>query len=155
MKTLHWTTLALVTLAGIAASGCAAEPRGPSASVAPMIEPHEPAVPGRVERRLFPPQLVIQHQRALALDEAQIEALTEDMRSSQQDLTPLTWRLGRAEEALATVLREPRVDEEAAVAAAREVATIEGELKIARLRLMVRMKSRLSETQQAQLEQLR
>ena len=155
MKTHDWTMLTWLVLAAVAASGCASEPRGPSAPVAPMIEPHEPAVPGRIEGALFRPQLVIEHQRALGLDDAQVSALTEDMRTSQQDLTPITWRLGRAEEALATLLREPRVDEQAAVAAAREVAAIEGELKIARLRLLVRMKNRLTVTQQAQLQQLR
>nr|MDQ3037628.1 hypothetical protein [Myxococcota bacterium] len=132
-----------------------AETTGSSAPVAPIVEPHAPAAPGRIEGALYPPQLVIDHQRALGLDDAQVGALTDDMRSSQQELTPLAWRLGRAEEALATLLREPRVDEEAAIAAAREVATIEGELKIARLRLLVRIKNRLTGDQRARLEALR
>jgi hypothetical protein len=108
-----------------------------------------------VESHLFAAELVMDHQAALGLDGAQSSALRADVASAQAELVEAEWSLRRAREALAERLSTERVDEASAMAAAERVIEAENDIKRIHLRLLVRIKNRLTATQQARLTELR
>lgn len=148
-----WIT---VVVSALALSACAMRgaptPEGPS-------QPPPPAPTAMlgegIERDVYPVELVMSHQAAIALDEAQTSAIRSELQRTQSELVELEWRLHGQTETLAGALHEARVDEPAAVAAAERVARTEGELKLAHLRLLVRVKNLLRPEQRAQLDRLR
>lgn len=108
-----------------------------------------------VESHLFAAELVMDHQAALGLDAAQTTALRADVASAQAELVEAEWSLRRSREALAERLAIERVDETSAMAAAERVIEAENAIKRIHLRLLVRIKNRLTPTQQARLTELR
>lgn len=108
-----------------------------------------------VESHLFPAELVMDHQAALGLDAAQTTALRADVASAQAELVEAEWSLRRAREALVERLSSERVEEASAMAAAERVIEAENAIKRIHLRLLVRIKNRLTPTQQARLTELR
>jgi hypothetical protein len=108
-----------------------------------------------VESHLFPAELVMDHQAALGLDAAQTTALRADVARAQAELVEAEWSLRRAREALAERLSSEHVDEASAMTAADRVIEAENTIKRIHLRLLVRIKNRLTPTQQARLTELR
>jgi Spy/CpxP family protein refolding chaperone len=108
-----------------------------------------------VESALYPTELVMDHQAALGLTDAQASAIREELQRTQRELVDAEWELRREREALASELAHPRVDEEAALAAAEQVIAREGAIKRLHLRLLVRIKNQLTAEQQARLDELR
>ncbi|UJR85701.1 hypothetical protein [Sandaracinus amylolyticus] len=109
----------------------------------------------RIEDALVSLESIVDHQDALGLDDAQREAMRAETQRAQQELVDLEWRLGRAREALARTLAPAPVDEEAAIAAAREVAAIEGEIEVVHMRMRVRLGNALRAPQREVLDRLR
>jgi Spy/CpxP family protein refolding chaperone len=135
----------------VALSACASAEPAP-----PPIEPtRDEARVGSVEAALYPTELVMDHQAALGLTDAQASAIREELQRTQRELVDAEWELRREREALASVLAHPRVDEDAALAAAERVIAREGAIKRLHLLLLVRIKNQLSAEQQVRLTALR
>ncbi len=122
--------------------------------------PPSPALPhtdalGPIERRLYPPGLVMDHQNALALDEAQRAAILDEVRAAQRQLVELDANLRRDTESLGALLDAAPIDEPAALAAAERVAAWETQIKAVHLRMLVRIKNQLTPEQRASLDRLR
>jgi len=130
---------------------CAALPGTLHAQEAPAAPPADDPI----ARWLYPPDLIMRFNRDLGLTPDQREAITGAIEELQASLVDIQWRLMEASRALEDVLREPRVDEEAAQAAMAEVTGVENEVKQAHLRALVRIKNALTEEQQARLDDLR
>jgi len=151
-----WVKASVLAVSGVLAA-CAAE-RGVSTP-----EPPPRATPatgdraglGPVERELYPAELVMDHQAELGLDAAQIAAMQSELDQAQRDLGRNEWELRAAKEALVRTLAAPRVDEAAATAATERVTRVEGTIKVAHLRLLVRIKNLLTADQQRRLDALR
>lgn len=139
----------------VAGAGCmsrsAAPPPGGHAAPA-ATAPSAPSAPDAIEHSLYPVELVLERQAALGLDEAQTTAIRSELQRAQTELVDMQWRLGTEKEALAKALAVPRPDEAAALAAAERLVRVEGEIKLAHLRLLVRVKSQLTPAQQATLD---
>ncbi len=129
--------------------------RAEPASLPPDPEPRIEARTGNVEAELFPAELVMDHQAAIGLDDAQASAIRDELQRAQRELVDAEWELRREREALATLLARERVDEEAVLAAADRVFARETAIKRSHLRLLIRIKNRLSPEQQARLGRLR
>ncbi len=104
---------------------------------------------------LFPPDLVMSHQKALGLDEAQRNFLRSEILKAQTRFTELQWQLQDALETLVAMVKENPVDEQKALAQLDKVLGSEREIKRAQIALMVRIKNKLTPEQQAQLRKLR
>jgi Heavy-metal resistance len=128
----------------------------------PLGPPGPPGLGGDVHltypgflRTLFPPELIMQHQRAIGLRPEQHQAIHAAMRSTQEHILDLQWRLLAATEDLTKLLAAEQIDEAAATAKADEVIHLEQQFKRAHLVLLIRIKNLLDPQQQAQLAQLR
>jgi hypothetical protein len=116
-----------------------------------------PAIPAptAIEERLYPAELVMDHQEAIGLSEAQRNAIRSELENTQRELVDAEFDLRAQREALARTLSAPRVDETAAMEAAVRVADGERAIKLSYLRLLVRIKNQLTEQQQRSLDRLR
>jgi Spy/CpxP family protein refolding chaperone len=104
---------------------------------------------------VFPPGLVMRHQAEIGLTAEQRETITRAMSDAQSALADVQWQAEAEREKLDKLLREERVDEAAALAQADAVMRAEQRVKLAHLRLLVRIKNALTAEQQQKLQALR
>ncbi len=116
----------------------------------PGHAPHDP-----VGEALFPPELVMQNQQAIGLDEAQKTFIRSEVLKAQTRFTELQWQLQDAMETLAGLIQQNPVDEQKVMAQLDKILPIEREVKRAQLTLMIRLKNKLTPEQQDKLRQLR
>lgn len=107
------------------------------------------------ERHLFPPELVMQHQRQLGLTEQQRTALTESITKLQADVVQLQWQLHDASARLGELLEPSKVDASAALQQVDRILEIERSVKKAHLALLIRIKNTLTVDQQRMLTELK
>lgn len=108
-----------------------------------------------VMRTLFPPELVMEHQREIGIRPEQRKAITDAIRETQGEMLDVQWQLKDAHQHLAELLDARPIDEGAALAQAEQVMTLEQEVKKRHLRLLIRIKNQLDPDQQARLRELR
>lgn len=104
---------------------------------------------------LFGPNLIMRHQRAIALTEEQKSAIKADVQEAQKRFLGLQWRMQDELEAMKSLVQQPRIDRNKALAQLDKILAIEREIKRARLSLVVAIKNRLTPEQQKQLMDLR
>lgn len=133
---------------------------GPAGMPPPGARPHAGQLPGGpahdpLSEYLFPPELIMAHQKAIGLDDAQKNAIRSEILKTQTRFTELQWQLQDAIESLASVLKNSPVDEQQVLGQLDKVLNFEREIKRAQLGLMVRIKNKLTPEQQARLRELR
>jgi Spy/CpxP family protein refolding chaperone len=115
-------------------------------------------LPGQADpfaRFLFPPELVMQHQGQIALQESQRAALQAAIQEAQTTVLRMQFVLAGEAEKLTKALETPRLDEKEVLAIVDRILMTEREVKRAQVTLMVRIKNVLTEEQQAKLRMLR
>jgi Spy/CpxP family protein refolding chaperone len=113
-----------------------------------------PLRPPAFLRHLFRPEQVMKHQAAIGITDAQRAAITAAIRETQDRLLPLQWELESTAEAAAALFAGPRIDPDAALAAAAPVMRLEERIKTEHLRLLIRIKNELTAEQQEKLRAL-
>lgn len=117
------------------------------------------AEPGKsddpIAARLFPPELIMKHQRELAIDDKQRDALVAEVQKTQTQLVPLQWQRQGASEQMIRLLDAAKLDEAKVLAQVDKMITIEREFKRAHLGLLVRLRNLLTDTQRSRLAELR
>lgn len=108
-----------------------------------------------IAENVFAPDLVMQHQQAIALTDGQKELLKAEVRQAQLRLTELQWQLQDEIEKLAVLLKQDIADEQRVIAQLDRVLNLERDIKRAHLGLVVRIKNNLTREQQAKLRDLR
>ncbi len=103
----------------------------------------------------FAPELVMQNQQAIGLNEEQRDSLKTELRQAQMKFTEWQWKLQDEMEKLVSLVKQPRVDEQQALAQLEKVLSIEREIKKAQVTLLVRIKNKLTPEQQAKLAEIR
>jgi len=111
--------------------------------------------PDPVGGNLFPPELIMQHQQAIALEDAQKAFIRGEISKAQGRFMELQWQLQDAMESLAGLLKQEAVDETQALAQLDKVLNLEREIKRAQIGLLVRLKNKLTPEQQTKLRTLR
>ncbi len=101
-----------------------------------------------VAAALIPPDVVMAHQEALGLSDAQRRAIQADAQNAQARFTTLQWQLSAAMEKLVTLLSATHVDQDRAMIALDAVLAQERELKRTQLTLMIQIKNELTADQQ-------
>jgi Spy/CpxP family protein refolding chaperone len=115
-----------------------------------------PPGPGdELAQNLFRPEQVLKYRQDIGLDDRQSGALKQLVQQAQTRFLDLQWDLQAEAGKLAQLLREPRVDESAAIGQADRVLTQEREVKKAQLTLLIRIKNLLTPEQQQKLMALR
>ncbi|MEI8063386.1 MAG: hypothetical protein WCH84_04915 [Verrucomicrobiota bacterium] len=133
------------------------------ASIASWAQQPAPGGPGSQRRgapdlmaeNFFPPELIMQNQKALNLTADQQTAIRAEMQKTMAKFTDLQWQQSAEGEALETLLKQERVDEKQALAQLDKLLAIEGDVKRLHFGTMVRVKNLLTTEQQAQLRELK
>jgi Spy/CpxP family protein refolding chaperone len=104
---------------------------------------------------LFPPELIMQHRRAIDLTDEQRDAISRLIEELQGQALRLQWELLDDLQELSRITGAPRVDLDRAQDQMNRVLDTERSIKQAHLEMLVRIKNLLSEEQQARLRGLR
>jgi Spy/CpxP family protein refolding chaperone len=104
---------------------------------------------------LFPPELIMQHARAIRLNDDQRTAITRQIEQLQSRVVKMQWELAAEVQALHETLARPRVDQDRAIDQLNRVLDTEKDIKKAHLEMLIRIKNVLRPEQQAELARLR
>lgn len=108
-----------------------------------------------IAARLFPPELIMKHQKELGVDDKQRDAIVAEVQKTQAKLVPLQWQMQGATEQMVKLLDAPKLDETKVLAQADKIMSIERDFKRAHLGLLVRLRNLLTDTQRSRLAELR
>jgi Spy/CpxP family protein refolding chaperone len=111
--------------------------------------------PDPVGSRLFPPELIMGHQKDIGLDDKQRQAIVAEVQRLQAQVVDLQWKMQSAAEELVKLLDEARVDEAKTLAQADQVMGLERDIKRAHLAALIRIRNVLTADQRAKLQALR
>lgn len=109
---------------------------------------------GPLGNLLFPPDLVMRHQRTIKLSREQQDSIREEMRRTSSEFTDLQWQLSAEQEALASLVREPEPDPDAVQTQFDKLLALENQMKKLQLGMMIAIKNILTKDQQDKLREL-
>jgi len=110
---------------------------------------------GPVESRLFPPELVMEHQGELAITAEQKRSILGETERAQSEMLRLQWELQGEKEKLVKLLDGDRADEAKVQEVAARVMAHESKVKASHLGMLVRVKNVLTPEQLTRLRELR
>jgi Spy/CpxP family protein refolding chaperone len=142
---------------GPAASDCVPVPAA-GARGAPLdwtAPPVPPPAADPLARFLYPPELVMGHQEALGLTDKQRSAIQEAVKDAQSKVVDLQFKMSAEVEKLQRLIQAASPDEPKVLDEVNRVLTLERDIKLAQMTLMIRIKSQLTERQQGMLDQMR
>jgi Spy/CpxP family protein refolding chaperone len=114
-----------------------------------------PGGPDDFGRNFFPPELVMQHQGEIGLQDAQRAALTSAVQQAQGKFMDVQWKLSAEGEKMGRLLQPAQVDETQVLEEVDRILALEREMKRTQIGLMVRIKNTLTAAQQAKLVEIR
>jgi len=148
MKKTKPTVLVVVLVIGIILTVAFA-----SAQQSPPPQPtpdHDP-----LAQFMFPPVLVMQHQREIGLTDEQKAFLRGEIQRVTLRFTELQWQLQDAMEGLASVMKESSVNEQQALSQLDKILDTEREIKHLHIGLAIRIKNKLTPEQQSRLQAMK
>ena len=104
---------------------------------------------------MFPPDMIMQHQRELALTDAQKTYMRGEIQRTTTRFNELQWQLQDATEALHEILKGNQVNEQQAMAQLDKVLDAEREIKAIHMAMNIRIKNQLTADQQMKLQTMR
>jgi Spy/CpxP family protein refolding chaperone len=104
---------------------------------------------------LFPPDMVMQHQRELGLTEEQKTFMRGEINRTTTRFNELQWQMQDAMEALHETMKANSVNEQLALSQLDKVLDNEREKKRAHMELAIRIKNKLTPEQQTKLQSMR
>jgi Spy/CpxP family protein refolding chaperone len=125
--------------------------QGPPGQRGPLAGPS----PDDFGRNFFPPELVMQHQSEIGLQDSQRAALASAIQQAQGKFTDVQWKLSAEGEKMGRLLQPAQVDETPVLEEVDRILALERELKRTQISLMVRIKNTLTAAQQAKLAEIR
>jgi Spy/CpxP family protein refolding chaperone len=105
-------------------------------------------------RSFFAPELVMQHQSEIGLQDSQRTTLTSALQQAQAKFTDVQWKLSAEGEKMGRLLKTPQVDEAQVLDEVDRILALEREMKRTQISLMVRIKNTLTAAQQAKLAEI-
>lgn len=120
-------------------------------------QPQPPPQPENdpIGEAMFPPELVMQHQREIGLTDEQKAFMRGEIQRVTVRFNELQWQLQDAVEALGSTMKESAVNEQQALAQLDKVLDAEREIKHLHIGLAIRIKNKLTPEQQAKLQWLK
>lgn len=108
-----------------------------------------------VGEALFPPELIMQNQKTIGLDNNQKAFIRVEITKAQGRFTELQWELQDAMETLTSLLKQDTVDEPQVLVQLDKVLNLERDIKRTQIALLLRLKNKLTPEQQGRLRTLR
>ena len=122
----------------------------------PKPQPRAPRLPhDPLENLMFPPELIMQHQRELGLTDQQKTYMRGEIGKTSAIFNDLQWQLHDAMEALHETMKANIVNEQLAVSQLNKVLDFEGQIKRLHMELAIKIKNNLSPEQQQKLHGMR
>ena len=143
--------LAIVALGVITAP--AQQPQQPPQQGEPQQPGHPP--PPDLADSMFPPDMIMQHQRELGLTDEQKAFMRNEINKTSTRFNDLQWQLQDAMEALHETMKADRVSEQQALAQLDKVLDAEREIKKLHTALAIRIKNNLTPEQVQKLQGMR
>jgi Spy/CpxP family protein refolding chaperone len=106
-------------------------------------------------KAFFPPDLIMSHQQAIGLTDAQRNSIRTLMQDAQTTFVPMQFKMAAEVEKLQNLIAASPVDQGAVLDEVDRVLAIEREVKRGQLSLMVKLKNLLTPQQQDALAKLR
>lgn len=104
---------------------------------------------------LYPPELIMQHRRAISLTDEQRDQISQLIGRVQGDVLNLQWELQDEMQQLAQVTGRPRVDLDEALDEIGDVLDKEKDIKLAHMEMLIRIKNVLTPDQQQMLDRFK
>ena len=104
---------------------------------------------------LYPPELIMQNQQVLGLNQEQKTAIRKEIQTAQSNFTDLQWKLQDQMEAMVALIKQDRVDEQKVLNQLDQILNMEREIKRTHLTLVIRIKNKLTSDQIAKLADLK
>jgi len=123
-----------------------AGPRGPGPT---------PVAPDPIAENLFPPELVMQYRRELALSDEQKAFIRDESIAASTRFNQLQWQMQDEVEKMSSLMKATNIDEQKVITELDKILEIEREVKRTQLRLSVRIKNKLNPEQQMKLQEFR
>lgn len=123
---------------------------GISSALAQQPPPNDP-----IGEQLFPPELLMQHQKEIGLTDDQKNFVKSEMVKAQGRFTDLQWELQTEVETMASLLKKDKADEQQILSQLEKVLNLERDIKKTQITLIVRIKNKLTPEQQAQLTEIK
>ena len=114
--------------------------------------PQPPSDHDPLAQFMFPPELVMQHQREIGLTDEQKAFLRGEIQRVTLRFTELQWQLQDSMEGLASVMKESSVNEQQALTQLDKILETEREIKHLHIGLAIRIKNKLTPEQQSRLQ---
>jgi Spy/CpxP family protein refolding chaperone len=122
-------------------------------SAQPQPPPRPPMDP--LGDTMFPPDMVMQHQRELGLTDEQKTFMRGEINRTTTRFNELQWQLQDATEALHETMKASSVNEQLALSQLDKILDGEREIKRAHMELAIRIKNKLTPDQQTKLQSMR
>lgn len=103
----------------------------------------------------FPPEIVMQNQKAIGLTEQQRATIIAEMKNAMARFTELQWQQNAEEEAMKSIVTQERPDEKQVLAQLDKLMAIENDIKRMRTGMLLRVRNVLTAEQQAKLQQIK
>jgi Spy/CpxP family protein refolding chaperone len=121
----------------------------------PQQQPPPPPPRDPIGDVIFPPELVMQHQRELGLTDEQKTFMRGEINRTTTRFNELQWQLQDAMEALHETMKANSVNEQLALSQLDKILDSEREVKRAHMELAIRIKNKLTPEQQAKLQSMK
>ena len=130
----------------------AQEPQPPP----PQGQQQPPPPPGDpLSDSIFPPEMIMQHQRELALTDEQKTFMRGEIQRTTTRFNELQWQLQDQMEALHETVRSNSINEQLALSQLDKVLESEREIKRLHMEMAIRIKNKLTADQQMKLQTMR
>jgi Spy/CpxP family protein refolding chaperone len=113
-------------------------------------QPNDP-----IGENFIPPELIMQHQQQIGLSQEQRGLINAEIQRAQSKFTELQWQLASEVEAMASIVKQERLDEGQTLAQLDKILNLEREIKRAHFTLIVRLKNALTVEQQTRLQEIK
>jgi len=121
-----------------------------------QMQPRAPRPPGDpLADDMFSLDMIMQHQRELALTDAQKTFMRNEQQRSTTRFNELEWQLQDAMEALHETMKGNKVNEQLALTQLNKVLDAEREIKTLHMGMAIRIKNQLTSAQQMKLQTMR
>jgi len=121
-----------------------------------QAQPRQPRMPDDpLADAMFPPEMIMQHQRELALTDEQKQFMRSEIQRTTTRFNELQWQLQDAMESLHETMKAPQVNEQLALTQLNKVLDAEREIKMLHMGMAIRIKNKLTPEQQMKLQSMR
>ena len=114
-----------------------------------------PPPPDPLSDSIFPPEMIMQHQRELALTDDQKTFMRGEIQRTTTRFNELQWQLQDQMEALHETVKSNSINEQLALSQLDKVLESEREIKRLHMEMAIRIKNKLTADQQMKLQTIR